>query len=328
MHTAEKVLDVRNLSVGFSSFGESFNIVRDIGFDIRKGETVGVVGESGCGKSITALAIMRLIKCPPGVLEGEIRFDGRDLLELSEPEMRRARGNEISMIFQEPMTSLNPVMTVGEQISEVFRFHLGASRGEARAKAIEMLRMVNIALPEQRIDEYPHQLSGGMRQRVMIAMALACRPKLLIADEPTTALDVTIQAQILELMKKLGRELGTSIMLITHDLGVVGEICSRAVIVYCGRIVEELRPEHLLERPAHPYTRGLLDSLPRAGRGGKLYVIPGTVPSPKDFPKGCVFHPRCGSAMEKCARTAPAFTEVSPGHRVRCWLYGDGGETE
>jgi len=326
MNAEKKVLDVRNLSVGFSSFGESTGIIHGISFDIEKGETVGVVGESGCGKSMTALAIMRLIQSPPGVISGEINVNGRNLLELSEPEMRSVRGNEVSMIFQEPMTSLNPVLTIGEQLTEVFRFHRGMGRAEAREKSVEMLRMVNIALPEQRIDEYPHQLSGGMRQRVMIAMALSCNPKLLIADEPTTALDVTIQAQILDLMKKLGQDLGTSIMLITHDLGVVGEICSRAIIIYCGRIVEEIRSEDLFDHPSHPYTQGLLDSLPHAGRGGKLYVIPGTVPGPKDFPGGCVFHPRCRFTMEKCLHESPRLTEISAGHRVRCWLFGDSGK--
>jgi len=327
MKNTERVLDVQNLFVSFSSFGESVRIIDDISFNIRKGETVGVVGESGCGKSMTALAIMRLIQSPPGVINGVINVNGRSLLELSEAEMRSIRGNEISMIFQEPMTSLNPVLTIGAQLTEVFRFHQGMGRSEAREKSVEMLRMVNIALPEQRIDEYPHQLSGGMRQRVMIAMALSCNPKLLIADEPTTALDVTIQAQILELMKQLGHDLGTSIMLITHDLGVVGEVCSRAIIIYCGQIVEEIRSEDLFDRSSHPYTQGLLDSLPHAGRGGKLYVIPGTVPSPKDFPGGCVFHPRCKFAMERCAHELPGFTELSAGHRVRCWLYGDNDTT-
>ena len=322
--TREKVLDVRNLSVGFSSFGESVGIVDDISFDIERGETVGVVGESGCGKSMTALAVMRLIKTPPGVITGEIGLNGRDLLKLSEPEMRAVRGNEVSMIFQEPMTSLNPVITVGNQLMEVFRFHRGMSKAAAREKSIEMLRMVNIALPEQRIDEYPHQLSGGMRQRVMIAMALSCDPKLLIADEPTTALDVTIQAQILDLMKKLGRELGTSIMLITHDLGVVSEVCSRAVIIYCGQIVEEGSSVDLFTKPLHPYTQGLLASLPKSGSTEKLYVIPGTVPSPKDFPRGCVFHPRCSHTMPKCIAERPVFQSASASHRVRCWLYERG----
>ncbi|MGI6252579.1 MAG: ABC transporter ATP-binding protein [Aminivibrio sp.] len=326
MTASGKVLEVRNLSVKFSSFGESVEIIRDISFDIKKGETVGVVGESGCGKTMTALAIMGLIKSPPGNITGSVRVHGRNLLELSEDRMRRLRGKEISMIFQEPMTSLNPVMTIGKQMEEVFRFHEGMSRREARRMSVKMLRLVNIALPEQRMNEYPHQLSGGMRQRIMIAMALSCNPRLLIADEPTTALDVTIQAQILDLMKNLARDLGTSIMLITHDLGVVAEICSRAVIIYCGQIVEEIRSQDLFS-PSHPYTRGLLDSIPRPGREGKLHVIPGAVPGAKDFPGGCVFHPRCRYAMERCFRDIPELTEISPGHRVRCWLFSDGKQT-
>ena len=317
----EKVLDVKNLSIGFSSFGETINIVEGISFDIKKGETLGVVGESGCGKSLTALAVMRLIKTPPGFLSGEVRLNGRSLLELSAAEMCGVRGSEVSMIFQEPMTSLNPVLTVGDQLMEVFRFHQGMNRAEAKEKAVEMLRMVNIALPEQRIYEYPHQLSGGMRQRVMIAMALSCNPGLLIADEPTTALDVTIQAQILDLMRTLGRELRTSIMLITHDLGVVSEVCSRAIILYCGRIVEEAQTVDLFANPLHPYTQGLLRSLPRRGQREKLNVIPGSVPGPKNFPEGCVFHPRCERAMERCRRERPDLIGVAPGHRVRCWLH-------
>ena len=319
----ENIFEIKNLNVSFSSFGETVSIVRDFSLAIGKGEIVGIVGESGCGKSMTALAVMRLIKSPPGIISGRVLLDGTNLLDLSEAEMRAVRGNKISMIFQEPMTSLNPVFTVGEQLMEVFRFHQGMNKKEAREKSIEMLRMVNIALPEQRIDEYPHQLSGGMRQRVMIAMALSCNPMLLIADEPTTALDVTIQAQILTLMKKLGREFGTSIMLITHDLGVVSEVCSRAVIVYCGQIVEEASSEELFSRPLHPYTKGLLDSLPHPGRG-KLHVIPGTVPSPKNFPQGCVFNPRCGHATQRCVECLPELAEISPGHKVKCWLYDRG----
>ncbi len=324
MSSSDKVLDVRNLSVKFSSFGESVEIIRDISFDIKRGETVGIVGESGCGKTMTALAIMGLIKSPPGVVSGSVRVNGRSLLELSGDEMRKLRGSEISMIFQEPMTSLNPVMTIGKQMEEVFRFHKGMARAQSREMSVRMLRLVNIALPEQRMNEYPHQLSGGMRQRVMIAMALSCSPGLLIADEPTTALDVTIQAQILDLMKKLGKDLGASIMLITHDLGVVAEICSRALILYCGQIVEEIMTKDLFS-PLHPYTRGLLDSLPGPGREGKLHVIPGAVPGARDFPGGCVFHPRCGFAMEKCFTRTPPMTDVAQGHRVRCLLFENGG---
>jgi oligopeptide/dipeptide ABC transporter ATP-binding protein len=317
------VLEVKNLSVGFSSFGESVNIVNDVSFEIAGAETIGIVGESGCGKSMTALAIMRLIKSPPGVIGGGINLLGRDLLKLGETEMRQIRGNEISMIFQEPMTSLNPVITIGKQLAEVFRFHRGMNKREARELSVEMLRKVKIASPEQRMDEYPHQLSGGMRQRVMIAMALSCNPKLLIADEPTTALDVTIQAQILDLMKELGRDLGTSIMLITHDLGVVSEICSRALIVYCGRIVEEAPSGDIFERPLHPYTKGLLASLPHRDGGKRLHVIPGSVPSPRNFPEGCPFHPRCEDAADICKTETPLYAEAYPKHRVRCWMYGE-----
>jgi oligopeptide/dipeptide ABC transporter ATP-binding protein len=316
----EIVLDVKNLSVGFSSFGESVGIVSGISFNVRRGETLGVVGESGCGKSMTALAIMRLVNSPPCVITGEMNMNGRNLMDMSETEMRNLRGNEISMIFQEPMTSLNPVLTVGTQLMEVFRSHKGMSRSEALERSVEMLRSVNISMPEQRMREYPHQLSGGMRQRVMIAMALSCKPKLLIADEPTTALDVTIQAQILDLMKRLGKELGTSIILITHDLGIVSEACSRVLILYCGRIVEEGDADDIFEHPAHPYTKGLLDSLPK-GDGRRLYVIPGAVPSPSDYPRGCVFHPRCSRAIERCSLAQPDLTEISPKHRVRCWLH-------
>lgn len=321
MNSVEKVLDVENLQVSFKNVDDQVKIVNDIGFYIEKGETLGVVGESGCGKSITALSIMRLINTPPGTVTGKINFDGKNLLELSKKEMRDIRGNKISMIFQEPMTSLNPVLTVGQQLMEVFTVHQGLSKAEARKKSIEALRMVNIAMPEQRIDEYPHQFSGGMRQRVMIAMALSCNPQLLIADEPTTALDVTIQAQILKLMKNLKDELGTAIMFITHDLGVVYEICSRAVILYCGQIVEEAKVSDLFNNPLHPYTKGLLRSLPTLGVSDKLYVIPGSVPSAKQFPEGCIFNPRCEYAMEKCKTKVPPTLELPDGHKVKCWLH-------
>ena len=317
----KRVLDVRNLSVSFSSFGETTNIIRDINFHINESETVGIVGESGCGKSMTAMAIMQLIERPPGVVEGEVLLEGENLLKLPEREMRKIRGNKISMIFQEPMTSLNPVLTVGYQLMEVFRIHQNMSRSQAKKAAIEMLRMVKIAMPEQRINSYPYEMSGGMRQRVMIAMALACKPKLLIADEPTTALDVTIQAQILELMRDLKEQVGSSIMLITHDLGVVSEVCSRVVIFYCGQVVEEAPAEELFQNPLHPYTEGLLHSLPLQGNTEKLYVIPGTVPSPGKLPQGCVFHPRCQYATERCCCEAPAYTKVSDRHTVKCWRH-------
>ena len=317
----KRVLDVRNLSVSFSSFGETTNIVHDINFHINEAETVGIVGESGCGKSMTAMAIMQLIQRPPGVIEGEILLEGKNLLDLPEREMRKIRGNQISMIFQEPMTSLNPVLTVGHQLMEVSRIHQNMSRAQAKQAAIDVLRMVKIAMPEQRINSYPYEMSGGMRQRVMIAMALACKPKLLIADEPTTALDVTIQAQILELMRDLKEQVGSSIMLITHDLGVVSEVCSRVVIFYCGQVVEEAPADELFKQPLHPYTEGLLRSLPVRGSTEKLYVIPGTVPSPGKLPQGCVFHPRCQYATERCRCEAPAFTQVSETHAVKCWRH-------
>ena len=318
---SENLLSVKDLTVEFKNFGETTRIINGISFGIEKGESVGIVGESGCGKSITALSIMRLISSPQGCVNGSIKLGGRELLTLSEKEMRSVRGQDISMIFQEPMTSLNPVMTIGKQLGEVFRFHQNLSPAQTHKRAIEALRMVNIALPEQRVNEYPHQLSGGMRQRVMIAMALSCRPKLLIADEPTTALDVTIQAQILELMAKLREELGTSVMLITHDLGVVSEVCSRAVILYCGQVMEEAHVGPLFREPLHPYTQGLLKSLPSIGRREKLYVIRGTVPSPRDFPSGCVFHPRCERATERCREAVPELKALEGGRRVRCWLY-------
>lgn len=325
MNDNKKVLDVKKLNVSFDTFDGIVNVVNNIDFHINKGETLGVVGESGCGKSLTALSIMRLVQSPPGIIEGEINFNGQNLLELPVNKMRKIRGNKISMIFQEPMTSLNPVISIGEQLEEVFYIHQRVSRSEARKKAIKALEMVHIAMPEQRVNEYPHQLSGGMRQRVMIAMALSCRPELLIADEPTTALDVTIQAQILDLMKELKEELGTAIMLITHDLGVVAEICSRAIIMYCGQIVEEAPVSLLFSKPLHPYTEGLLRSLPSIGVREKLYVIPGSVPGAKDFPKGCVFHPRCQYANDKCRNEVPPMTDVGNGHRVKCWLRCDGG---
>jgi len=315
------ILDVKDLNVGFSSFGESISIVKDVNFSIEQGEIVGVVGESGCGKSMTAMAIMRLIGCPPGIITGEIRLDGKNLLELSEQEMRQVRGNKVSMIFQEPMTSLNPVLTVGKQLMEVFMIHQKMGRKQAWDASVEALRMVKIAMPEKRMKAYPHEMSGGMRQRVMIAMALSCRPRLLIADEPTTALDVTIQAQILKLMQQLSQQIGASVMLITHDLGVVSEVCSRAIILYCGQVVEEGQTEDLFSRPLHPYTEGLLRSLPVRGNKDRLYAIPGSVPSPGNMPQGCVFCPRCQYAAERCYVQKPEYKEVSSGHYVRCLRY-------
>ena len=292
-------------------------------FHIDRGETLGVVGESGCGKSVSALSVMRLIPDPPGkILEGSsIMFEGEELLTKRESAMRKIRGNDISMIFQEPMTSLNPVYTVGDQIMEAIILHQGMSEREARNRAIEMLRLVGISDPGQRVDEYPHQMSGGMRQRVMIAMALSCNPKMLIADEPTTALDVTIQAQILELMKGLKDELGMAIMLITHDLGVVAEMAERVVVMYAGKIVEEATVFDLFGEPQHPYTEGLMNSIPRLDRaGGRLHVIEGVVPNPLNMPVGCYFNPRCPYAMDICRSEQPRLLEMN-GRRVACWLH-------
>ncbi len=296
--------------------------VDGVSFSIEEGKTMGLVGESGCGKSVTALSILRLIPIPPGkVVGGQVLFRGEDLLKLNGQEMRKVRGNEISMVFQEPMTSLNPVFTIGDQIVEAIRLHQGLGKRDARQKAIDMLRLVKIADPEVRIDVYPHQLSGGMRQRVMIAMALSCNPSLLIADEPTTALDVTIQAQILELMKELQESLGMALLLITHDLGVVAEQADEVAIMYAGKIVEKANPETIFSRPLHPYTLGLLNSVP--GISGKkkkrLEAIPGVVPSPLDLPSGCRFRDRCPRVVEKCAESEPELIEKGKGHWVACY---------
>ncbi len=323
----DTILEVKDLNVDFQNIGGSVRVVNGISFHLDRGETIGLVGESGCGKSMTSLAVMGLVPSP-GKVSGQVLLDGEDLTKLRPRQLREVRGNRISMIFQEPMTSLNPVFTIGDQLMEVFRLHQKASREEARQKAIEALKMVKIAMPEQRIREYPHQLSGGMRQRVMIAMALSCNPEVLIADEPTTALDVTIQAQILDLMKELKERLGTAILLITHDLGVVREVCSRVVILYCGQIMEEAPVEELFGSPAHPYTQGLLRSLPTIGVNPKLYVIPGSVPSAKDFPSGCVFNPRCGNATEQCRKEVPPLFQLGNGHRCRCWLCRDRAVSE
>ena len=295
-----------------------------VSFEIGEGKTLGLVGESGCGKSVTSLSIMRLIPSPPGkIVGGEIFYRGRDLLRLNNEAMRRIRGNEISMIFQEPMTSLNPVFTVGNQIGEAIKLHQGLGKRETRQKTIEMLRLVKIADPESRVDSYPHQLSGGMRQRVMIAMALSCNPSLLIADEPTTALDVTIQAQILELMKELQQKIGgMALLLITHDLGVVSEQADNVAIMYAGKIVERSSTRAIFNRPFHPYTVGLLNSLPGIGglKKKRLDAIPGMVPSPLHLPSGCRFRDRCPRAQEICAQTEPPLEEKEPGHTVACYF--------
>jgi peptide/nickel transport system ATP-binding protein len=318
------LLEVERLQTHFGTPDGVVRAVEGVSFRINAGETLGIVGESGCGKSVTAMSILRLIQEPPGKIAGSIRFDGRDLLALSEPEMRTIRGNAISMIFQEPMTSLNPVLTVGHQIGETLRLHQGMDARQAEQRAIEMLILVGIPAPERRVREYPHQLSGGMRQRVMIAMALACNPKLLIADEPTTALDVTIQAQILDLMRDLKQRLGSAIMLITHDLGVVAEMAERVVVMYAGRKVEEATVNEIFARPLHPYTRGLLGAVPKlgsslhAGGRSRLAEIPGLVPSLRQPIVGCAFAGRCPMATDLCRQVAPAIEMKTAAHLVAC----------
>ncbi|HUZ62573.1 MAG TPA: ABC transporter ATP-binding protein [Acetobacteraceae bacterium] len=318
------LLEIENLQTHFGTPDGVVRAVDGLSFNIEAGETVAVVGESGCGKSVTSMSILRLVAEPPGRIAGAIRFQGRNLLDLPEAEMRKIRGNEISMIFQEPMTSLNPVLTIGRQIGETLRLHQGLSARQAEARAVEILALVGIPVPEQRVHEYPHQLSGGMRQRVMIAIALACNPKLLIADEPTTALDVTIQAQILDLMRDLKSRVGAAIMLITHDLGVVAETAERVVVMYAGRKVEEAPVAALFADPQHPYTRGLLGAVPKLGsslQGGgrtKLAEIPGQVPSLRKAIVGCPYAGRCPLVLDVCRQIAPAVEAKSPGHLVAC----------
>ncbi len=321
-----RLLSVENLQTHFINRDGVVKAVDGVSWDLDRGETLGLVGESGCGKSITALSILRLVPSPPGkIVGGSIRFDGRELLSLPESAMRDLRGNDISMIFQEPMTSLNPVLTIGWQMAETLKLHQGMNRKAALDRAAEMLDLVRIPEPRRRLEQYPHELSGGMRQRVMIAMALACNPKVLLADEPTTALDVTIQAQILALMQELKERLGTAIVLITHDLGVIAEMAQRVVIMYAGRKVEEAPVDGLFERPRHPYTVGLLGSVPRLTRGrsagarARLAEIPGMVPSLIDMPKGCAFAPRCTLATDRCRAEYPPFEQKAPGHFAACW---------
>lgn len=319
----EKLIELNNLKTYFYTNEGTSKAVDGVDFDIHYGEILGVVGESGCGKSVTALSIMRLIPEPPGkIVDGEIFFKGKNLLDYSQQEMEDIRGNDISMIFQEPMTSLNPVFTVGDQISEAILLHKNVNKKEAKEQTIDMLKKVEIPMPEQRFGEYPHQLSGGMRQRVMIALALSCNPKLLIADEPTTALDVTIQAQILDLINKLKRRFNMSIMMITHNLAVVAEVADRIAVMYAGKIIEYTDVETLFRDPQHPYTWGLMNSLPRMDKEvERLETIPGIVPSPLDFPEGCKFNPRCPLADKKCIAEEPKIEEVKAGHKVRCWHY-------
>ncbi|MNO49461.1 Oligopeptide transport ATP-binding protein OppD [compost metagenome] len=317
-----ELLEVSGLCTEFVTAAGTIRAVDGISLSVRKGETLGIVGESGCGKSITSLSIMQLLpKRVSRIAAGQIRFEGKDMLKMPVKEVRGIRGNRIAMIFQEPMTSLNPVFKIGRQISESARFHLKLNKKEADERAVEMLRKVGIPRPEKIAQQYAHQLSGGMRQRVMIAMAMVCSPQLLIADEPTTALDVTIQAQILDLMRELQQTEGMSILMITHDLGVVAEMCDRVVIMYAGQIVEEADVATLFNKPLHPYTQGLLASLPQlAGENDRLTSIPGQVPNPANLPAGCRFAPRCPVAVERCSATRPELLETRPGHSCRCLL--------
>jgi len=320
------MLEVRGLKTYFYTEAGVVRAVDGVDFYVDRGEVLGIVGESGCGKSVTSFSIMRLLSQPGRIVAGEVIFDGRDLLKLSDDAMVGIRGNRISMIFQQPTSCLNPVFRVGDQISEVLEIHQTLGKQVGRARAIELLKMVGIPEPEKRVDAYPHELSGGMAQRVMIAMALACLPELLIADEPTTALDVTIQAQILDLLRRLQSEMDTAIILITHDLGIVAEMCERVAIMYAGRIVEEATVEEIFENPKHPYTVGLLGSIPVLGVvKDKLEVIPGTVPNLINLPAGCQFAPRCLSRGERdlriCTEQEPELRLVAPQHKVRCWLY-------
>jgi oligopeptide/dipeptide ABC transporter ATP-binding protein len=316
------ILAVSDLRTYFHTDAGVARSVDGVSFTVGAGETVGLVGESGCGKSVTALSLLRLVRPPGRIEEGSsIRFEGRELLDLPEGEMRRVRGNRIAMVFQEPMSALNPVFTVGDQVAEVARVHSNVSRREAWRKAVEMLALTGIPAPEQRAGEYPHQLSGGMRQRVLIAMALMMNPALVVADEPTTALDVTIQAQILELLADLQQRLGTSILMITHDLGVIAEVARRVIVMYAGEVVEEADVRTLFAVPHHPYTEGLMAAMPRVGeRRDRLAVIPGTVPPPTDWPTGCRFHDRCPYAWERCAREHPPLYQIGGGHVSRCHL--------
>lgn len=322
MSTNEILLDVKNLKTKFKTEDGSFYAVDDISFSLKKGQTLGIVGESGCGKSVTSLSILRLIQNPGLIESGEIIFKGQDLLKISESEMRKVRGKEISMIFQEPMTSLNPVFTIGNQIDEIIHLHFPKkTKAEVKAESIKMLKLVGIPAAEKRYGEYPHQLSGGMRQRVMIAIALSCNPSLLIADEPTTALDVTIQAQILDLMRNLQKEFESSTILITHDLGVVAEMCQEILVMYAGRIIEQGSAEDIFYRPKHPYTRGLLDSIPHFESGKKLTqlkTIPGLVPSLLNLPKGCRFADRCTYRSDICNSSYPNLESTYGLHKVAC----------
>jgi len=319
----EHLLEVKKLEVTFTTMAGKVKGVADVGFTMETGETLGIVGESGGGKSCVSLAIMGLIPNPPGeITSGEIIFNGTDFQKLSSGEIRKFRGSDISMIFQEPMTSLNPIHKCGKQIREPILLHTGRSKNEANQLCVDLLSQVGIPNPDHVFNMYPHQLSGGMRQRVMIAMALACKPKLLIADEPTTALDVTIEAQIVELLKKLKTEINTAIMLITHNLGLVAELCDRVIVMYTGYCMEESRVKDLIKNPLHPYSVGLLRSIPKiTGDGERLSPIAGSVPNPTRMPEGCSFHPRCSDVMSICKETQPALIKMADGRCVRCWKY-------
>ncbi len=320
-----RLLEVSHLSTSFFSDQGEIRAVEDVSFSIRQGQTVALVGESGCGKSVTALSIMQLVDFPGKVVGGQVVFKGSDLLTLPDKDIRRIRGNHIGMVFQEPMTSLNPVFTIGDQIGEALAIHTTLTKRDIRREVIRLLEKVHIPSPDKRVDQYPHEMSGGMKQRVMIAMALACQPDLLIADEPTTALDVTIQAQILELLKDLQREMEMAILLITHNLGVVAQFAQDVIVMYASRIVERASVPQLFAAPAHPYTRALLRSLPKPGaRATRLESIPGTVPSPLMYCRGCHFSTRCPEALDHCADEEPPLIEIEPGHDVVCWLHQPG----
>jgi len=324
---ANTLVEFRNLRTNFYTSGGVVRAVNDVSFSIREGETVCVVGESGCGKSVTAMSLMRLVSAPGKIEGGQILYKGQDLLTTKEREMREIRGNEIAMIFQEPMTSLNPVFKIGEQITEPLRLHKGMSKQDAKKRAIELIELVNIPRAAQIFDSYPHELSGGMRQRIMIAIALSCNPQLLIADEPTTALDVTIQAQILDLMRDIKSEFKTAIMLITHDLGVVAEMADHVVVMYAGKVIEEAPVLELFQNPKHPYTQGLLRAKPIINdRKDRLYTIPGQVPNPVELGNNCYFNDRCEHCMSICIEQQPSLQVYDKKHKAACWLYEKGGE--
>ncbi len=318
------ILDIQGLKTFFSTRNGTVRAVDGVDLAVDRGDTLGIVGESGCGKTVLALSIMRLIPQPPGrTVGGRILFKGTDLLALDDNQMRRLRGNDISMIFQEPMNSLNPVLKVGDQISEVIKLHMRVTEEEARDRTLDMLRLVGLSPTRETMRSYPHQMSGGMRQRIMIAMALACSPELMLADEPTTALDVTIQAQITDLINNLKEEVGTSVILITHDLGIVAEMAQHVAVMYTGKVVETCGTDDLFSTPLHPYTRGLMESTPKKATGeeGYLRAIPGNVPNLYELPSGCSFRNRCPDVMDICANEEPHLLENSPGHQVRCWRY-------